>query len=284
MKKQLLLAPILAGLSWIALSGYSSGPFNGGAGNRTGSNGTQASCGSPASGCHNDNTTNTTGTLAVTTSTGGAVTQYTPGTTYKITIAATNTASLPKFGFQASSVKAAATGTQAGSFAATTSNVRISNPSALQMAEHSSPIAGITAGNYSISFNWTAPPAGTGTVRFYSIVNAVNGQTNTSGDQPNALPNIDLPEAPSGVGVAAVKPVALSVYPNPATDELHIGLSNAGKFLTHIFDMGGRIVAAQAVTAINGEAHVDVSMMKPGNYYILAEQDRLRYGALFQKQ
>ncbi len=288
MKKQLLLIPIVAGISWLALTGYSNGPFAGGAGNHTGSAGSTANC-STGGGCHNTNTSSTTGGIGVTTLTNGIVTKYTPGTTYKVVITAANTtASLPKCGFQASCVKASATSTQAGSFTSTASNISVVPFGSLQFVEHNKSIAAaVSSGNnntYQVSFNWTAPPAGTGMVRFYATFNAVNGNTTSSGDQPNNLPTYDLDEAASATGVATVKPGALAVYPNPATDALHLKLSGTGSCLVRIFDITGGSIAVESAAVVNGEASVGVAALKPGNYYILAEQGGIRYGALFQKQ
>lgn len=267
------------------LSSYQNGPLLGGAGNRTGSDGGIANC--STGGCHATNTSNTQVTLAITTTAGVPITEYTPGTTYKITVAGTNNTGLPKFGFQASCVKTG-THTQAGSFSATGSiSVRTTSSSTpLQIVEHNSPIAGVVTGTtagYIATFTWTAPPTGTGSVSFYATLNAVNNNGNDVGDQPNTLSSpVALPEAATSVRNVSLQ--SISIYPNPASNIIRMELNGSGtNCAVQIHDISGRIVAIQNVAVNNGEAIIQIENIKPGNYYIIASHAGERYLAPFVK-
>lgn len=62
MKKQLLFTVLAGSFATLIFSSHAIGPYNGGAGNHTGSNGSPANC-STGSNCHASNNTNTTATL-----------------------------------------------------------------------------------------------------------------------------------------------------------------------------------------------------------------------------
>lgn len=282
--KRILLFSLSAGIIALTFSSYSNGPFQGGAGNRTGSAGTSASC--SGGGCHDANSANTTAGIGLLTLSNGPVSAYTPGVTYKVQVIGGNTTGLPKFGFQVSCAKQSATSTKAGTFANAT-NIAVRNATgSMPVVEHTAPLAGNVAGGqaaYITSFNWTAPAKGTGTVRFYVTLNAVNGNGSVTGDQPATTTPLDVPEAPSS-SIASVERLHLSVYPNPTTDELHLQLNGADDCLVHVFDISGKVASSQSVTVTNGSASINTSRLRAGNYYVLLQQGSQQYGATFQKQ
>jgi hypothetical protein len=284
--KRILLLSLGAGMTALIFSSYATGPFAGGAGNRTGSAGTSANC--STGGCHATSSASTLCSLVVQTTSGGTVTAYTPGVTYKVIVGGgTIGTAFPKFGFQASAVKASATSTQAGSFTSTAGNISVRPAGALQLVEHNTPIAGASvsgAMTYTASFNWTAPASGTGTVRFYAMVNAVNGDNATSGDQPGNGVTIDLPQGP-GAGVQNVSAEQLSIYPNPVTDALNMKLGSVvGSCEVRIVNFTGSVVADMTVSVKNGEASINTANLKPGTYYVMAQQGDAKWGTSFVKQ
>jgi hypothetical protein len=290
--KRILLLSLSAGMTALLFSSYSGGPFNGGAGNRTGSAGSVASCSSTSTGCHATSSANTLCSLVVQTQTGGAVTAYTPGVTYKVLVGGgTLGTGFPKYGFQVSAVKQSNTNTQAGTFAATTSNVSVHSfsgpgPAPIQLVEHNTPHVGTATGPgmlYTSSFDWTAPAAGTGGVRFYGMLNAVNDNDTSTGDQPSIGATLNLPEG--SVGVATVKNEAVTVYPNPVNGSLNLKLDIAAKTCSvHILNFTGSVVAAMEVPVVNGELSVNTRQLKPGNYYVVAQHGNSKWGSSFVKQ
>ena len=288
MKKKPLLILLATGAAALALSSYSAGPYAGGAGNHTGSAGSTAGCSTGGS-CHAANTANTTLNISILSGT-TVVSKYTPGTVYTVQLLGGNvSAHLPRFGFQASCVKAAATSVQAGTFATGgTANiaVRASTP---QLIEHTSAIAALTSsGNnnaYSVSFQWTAPAAGTGTVRFFAALNAVNFNGGEGGDQPNVT-TFDLPENATGITTVG-KDAALNIYPNPAANTVHIRMNGAvaGSYYAAIHNLAGQAIWSEMITPDNNrEAAVNVSAFAPGMYYFSVVKDGVLQTIPFVKQ
>jgi trimeric autotransporter adhesin len=186
MKKKFILLPLVGALLWITLPGYIAGPATSGL-DASGATGSTTYCGS--AGCHNPGPTSTTNvTIQVYSAPGTTVTSYTPASTYTVVITGVNTSAtlnLPKFGFQLAAVKSAGAGTgsavNAGSFSAPPAGTHLATASGINIFEHNptslAPLSG-TGGFgtvYRDSIIWTAPSTGTGTVVFYGVVNAVNG-------------------------------------------------------------------------------------------------------------
>jgi hypothetical protein len=286
--KRILLYSISAAMAALVLSSYNNGPWNGGNVNRTGSAGTAANC--SGAGCHVSNTANTQVTIGVLNASNQPVTSYVPGTTYKVQISAGNTtASLPKCGFQAACVKSSNTSAQAGTFTSTASNISVRNTGSLQLVEHNAPIAAIASSGtnnvYALSFNWTAPPAGTGKVRFYTTFNAVNNNGNSSGDQPNAATPIELDEGTGTTGISKAPTIVSSLYPNPVQNELHFKMNTqSGSCMVAVMDMTGRIVISQVADIENKLMSVNTAKLEPGSYLIRVSEGGGQFSGTFVKQ
>jgi len=287
MRKKFLLFSAFAGIAIATLSSYSDRPYHGGAGNRTGSNNSTANC--STGGCHSANTSNTQITITVMNN-GTAVTTYVPGQTYTVTISGINTSgtSLPYFGFQASTVSNANTANQAGTITATAGSTALRNAGSLQLLEHTTPIAGtaVSGGwSYSTSFQWQAPAAGTGQVKFFVTLNAVNHNGLVSGDQPNANTAI-ISEAPTGVN-EATKDVALKVFPNPAQNDVNIHADNVtpGTYTVTVFDLTGKKLENKNVTATGSELETSISVSgwAAGMYHVQLSKDGLKRVIPFMK-
>ena len=217
MKKRFILMPVVGAFVCFLLSGYSYGPGLAGLGDRTGATAGAGGCGS--TGCHGTTTsTNITVTMQLMSST-SVVTSYTPGASYNVVLtgvrgATTASALLTKFGFQLSAVKTSATSTNAGTLSATTSGspTHVGVYGGISIVEHgpatptpgsSIPMTSGTGGagtTYVITIPWVAPVAGTGSVTFFSILNAVNAN---GGADVNDLWNygsLVVPEVAATVG------------------------------------------------------------------------------------
>jgi hypothetical protein len=292
MKQKTLLFTLLAGFSVLVLQSNDNGPVQAGTGNRTGSNSTSASC--DGSGCHAANNAALTLTITITDTTNSTpLSSYVPGKKYMLRIGgASTTLTQNKFGFQASSVKASSTSTQAGTMSlgamSTPSTSAIRTSGGLQIFEHTAPAAatGTTPILYAAACYWTAPAAGTGSVKLYGIINAVNGTGTTAGDAPNAANNT-ITEASSSVA-ATNNTVDFKVYPNPASSYVTVnaeGISN-GSCTVNVYDMRGKLLSAEATDAVNGSLNTTINTSKwaAGLYFVQVVKDNQQKVIAVEKQ
>ena len=209
MKNRFILSSFFGLLAWVLLSsnagGYSS--------NTTGARGTASGCS-----CHGSTTTiNPTVELD---SAGQAVTSYVPGGSYTVKISGTSSSARPYFGFELSMVKATGAGSssavQAGTWGTMPSGAKSVTSSTKIMVEQNTRVAAVS-GMYSISIPWTAPAAGTGSVRIYGLINGVDGTGGTGGDGAQIATNngLTITEAAAGTLTASAS-IALTSGTNPA--------------------------------------------------------------------
>jgi uncharacterized protein (TIGR03437 family) len=119
--------------------------------------------------CHGDGTVNTAGGKVVITFPGNG---YTPGSTYAITVAITDSTA-QRWGFEIAA--RTADNSQAGTFAPSDSFTKTLNAGGFNWETHTS--AGTragTSGPTTFQMNWTAPANNVGTVTFYVAANAAN--------------------------------------------------------------------------------------------------------------
>ncbi len=118
------------------------------------------------------------GTLAIS----GPPAEYTPGTTYTVTVTLEDPGQ-KRWGFELTALDESGAG--AGTLTVIDPvNTQKSVSGGRQYLKHTSAgtFNGTMNGPVSWSFDWTAPPAGSGTVFFYAAGNAANGNLNTVGD------------------------------------------------------------------------------------------------------
>ncbi|HTA61410.1 MAG TPA: choice-of-anchor V domain-containing protein [Bacteroidia bacterium] len=219
------------------ISNYSGSPVDGGPT-------TTGQC----SGCHSGGSS--VPTLAVTSSPAfggsGSNRTYIPSTSYTITITPTGS-SYSRFGFNAEIINSlsAATASVAnfGTFGAAVGvNTQITSATANapypSCALHTS-----RSTTTPFAFKWTAPASGTG----YICANVLgcNGDGNTSGDKVSAVTTITLTPNTTGIENHAENVNALSLFPNPATDNLRITytLRERGAVSVKLFNLNGDLVA-----------------------------------------
>lgn len=117
------------------------------------------------------------------------------------------------------------------------------------------------------TMDWTAPLAGTGTVTFYAAVNASNANGGSSGDQI-FITSLEIPESNTGIAENLEEIVGI-IYPNPATDIVHLDLPINSK--VHVFDNTGRKVIS--VTSNQALHEIDVSDLQQGIYFVRIENE-----------
>ncbi|HEX7412785.1 MAG TPA: T9SS type A sorting domain-containing protein, partial [Bacteroidia bacterium] len=243
------------------ISSWSGSPVDGG----TGSAGTCANCHSGGA---------TTPTLSITASPAfggsGNSKTYVAGTTYTITV--TPAGSYPAYGFNCeiiNSQSATVATYPFGTFgAALTSNCQIyaiaSTGGYPACASHNQ------RSTTPWKFAWTAPASGTGYL--YADVlgedGTGTGQGSTSGDKVSAVTSITLtPGSSAGIASHAENTHALTVFPNPATDNVRITytLMERGTVSVKLYSLNGELVAdllneTQEVGLQNTNAHLPLGL------------------------
>ena len=293
MKKRTFIYLIALCLVSFIISSYS----HGAASNGYDCTGAETGLGNPAGcSCHNAGTT-TTVTIELD-SAGTPTTHYKGGKTYtvKITGKNTSTTSLPKFGFQLGVIKGSAavtTPVNAGSFTApyptgTSYNAPSSGNYVVGLVEQTSAQTATTGSGgsgttYVETFNWTAPVAGTGTISFWGVVNAVNGDGGTSGDKYN-LNHVIINEWPLGTGIAGIETASdfnFTLFPNPTTDKIYLryNLEKSSHVSLTLYDIAGKFVMELQNGTINaGEQQIDanVSSLQKGIYIVTLTVDGVK--------
>ena len=187
---------------------------------------------------------------------------YTPNTTYTIT-AAIASVGHSRFGFEISPQN------PEGDFIGTLVNTgeeTLLNGTGSNYITHS--FYGIAGeGSRSWTFDWTAPPQGTGSATFYGAFNVTNSNFTQNGDTVYTS-TLLVPEALSTVTAGlGTNERAFSVYPNPATDLITIKAnSNLVGSSFMITDQAGRQVSSGKL--INESTSIDLSGAAAGAYVI----------------
>ena len=243
-------------------------------------------------GCHaNSATAGITVAIQLTDSTGTAVSQYIGGKNYTVTLTGVNTtgSSLPRFGFQLTSIAgsvAQVTPVSAGTWSSTVPQGHVSAPQAgnfvVNLVEQSHAITassggGATGSTYVDSFTWTAPVVGTGTVSFWGVLNAVNGTGSADGGDlwnTNSLVITEDTVTHTNTGITTVSQTnQINVYPNPVNDRLNIQVDNAapGTCLISVFDLSGQLITTQTFETATTHS-IGTSSWESGVYLIKIQQ------------
>lgn len=104
---------------------------------------------------------------------------YTAGETYTITVSA-SMSGISRYGFELTAENAS--GVKKGTFVIT-DPARTKTTNGGKAVTHTSGGNSANGNSISWSVDWTAPAAGTGTITFYTALNATNSNGSTSGDQ-----------------------------------------------------------------------------------------------------
>ena len=222
--------------------------------------------------CHNNNAAiqMTTG-IEVLNGDGTAVTEYTPGETYRVKVTHDIAMGSPAgFGFQIVCVKApeGTNGDATASFSNPANNVKIAvaGSNGRQYAEHDG-----QSDTNEFEVDWTAPEVGTGTITFYSCGNAVNDNNMSSGDGA-ACTTLELTEAEPNSTFEADGGVKIFLFPNPVQNEMKVRLLSdiSAAFDMEIFDMQGRLMVSETISFITGENnyYYNVNDLAKGTYLV----------------
>lgn len=279
--KKILLFSATIGIGSLALTSYSGGPAMFGAGNRTGAAGSSANC--SVSGCHAASSSSTSAFIEIAEAATPSVIissgKYTPGTDYVVTIRGISTPSRPKFGFQVGVTKS--DNSNAGTLSAIASTgTMVHAAGSINVVEHSMALnASPSAGVYNAKFNWKAPAKGAGTVTFYGIINAVNGDGGTSGDLPsNGATAVFIEGTPASIANASAN-TAVKIYPNPCSNYLTVEGLTAKTFSARVADLAGRVIINS-----QSEGTINVTALQNGIYVLTITTDAGQQTSTFVKQ
>ena len=246
----------------------SQGQGNTGApGDETLANGTLRTCQT----CHNNGSFAVTSDFSITDGSGAAVgAAYTPGETYKVTMAISTMPAAPAYGFQAVALGASldVNGPSINTWVATSTNAQVAvAQNGRQYAEQAS---ASTEGTFDME--WTAPATGTGDVSFYYCGNAVNLMSGTNGDNAICGKMTLSEDGASSINAPDAK-VALNIFPNPVGDVMHLKTTTeqSGIYNAVIFDQAGKAVLTRDMDIPTGEKvnFLDVSNLSSGYYNLV---------------
>lgn len=262
-KGLLYLLMILGGIAFTSSILYPTGSPGG----KTGSPGDG---GSTCTDCHSGNATTVSNWIT----TNVPVSGYVPGQTYTITASAIHSGA-EKYGFEITSedLSSNKVGTMVITDAGQTKKVN-ANRAVTHTPTGTTPVGG----GKSWSFDWTAPAAGTGTVRFYAAFNAANGDGNNTGDVIY-LSSQSVFEATTGITDNIAALVDVEIYPNPFKDfiDLSAGIIDKPVISVHVAGMDGRNVYTSNEYIRSGEkVRINTSNFSKGIYFvtILFENNR----------
>lgn len=285
MNKKILLFSASLGMVYLTISGNSAGPATSGNGNLSGSAGTAncsgGSCHPAGNGSNTYPASTAAGIVSLysnSTATAVVVGGYVPGTKYWVKLTAGNKTPLPKFGFQVSCVSGTTTKVNAGTLAAMPSSNTVVKTGTINVIEHTKALAYSSLFQYEVIFEWTAPPAGTGDVTFYAMVNAVDGTGTTANDQPGVGMTKTFYEKTTSIGEIKNE-IASKIYPNPCTNVLNIEAAGSAKFMATVYDLAGRQVIAPA-----HQSNIDVSSLTTGVYMLRLNTEDGQQTTTFVKQ
>ncbi|MEX2595813.1 MAG: choice-of-anchor V domain-containing protein, partial [Salibacteraceae bacterium] len=198
---------------------------------------------------------------------GNEVSEYAPNQVYTISVGVESSTGSPSgYGFQMIDIQNDG-GNPIGGFSNPGTDTKLSNSSSRQYAEHSAPSV---SGDFLV--DWTAPDSGAGSVTFFLGANAVNG--NGLNNLDNAVladfsiseldgDTTDTDTVPDGVLENSIAKNQMSVFPNPATDQIQLKGVKSSKFPISLYSING-----DRISIINNDkAPIDISYLKSGVYF-----------------
>lgn len=268
MKKTLSIG-FLAVAVYLLSSGFSQGTALVGSQNRTGSFGSQASCGDAGGACHSPNDANMVVHIDLRDVFGNPVnnSRYWPNAYYWVKISGRASGNLPAFGYQFSVQGQNGNG---GTYVPSGNRQTSVIGSAVVLEPINSLYTVTSVGvnnDYIDSFLWQAPPAGSGQLTLFATALLANDDFSKSGDKSNNAQRNLFPQ-PTDVAEFDAS-VAISVFPNPATSyvQVQVGDRQLGDYSVRLADVHGRVVLQQTISG-NGPARIDVSQLADGNYFL----------------
>jgi hypothetical protein len=202
-------------------------------------------------------------------------TGYVPGNTYNITANCVD-AARTRFGFEISPQNPA--GLKLGI-------ITITDPARTKLVGSGKYITHTAAGtagsgSNSWSFNWTAPPAGTGDVTFYGAFNFSNHNNASSGDVIK-LDQVTVQEDLTTWTETISEVERILMYPNPVNDFVNLVIpAHVTVKAVRVYTVNGSLVQLDENMRGENSQELDLSLLESGSYFLSFETDKSTY---FQK-
>jgi len=187
---------------------------------------------------------------------------YVPGNTYIISALVTD-ASRNRFGFEISPQNAA--GNKLGVITITDFTRTKLIGSGKYITHTAAGTSG--TGSNSWSFNWTAPPTGTGDVTFYGAFNFSNHNNASSGDVIK-LDQLTIHEdLTTSIFPPGFEQQQLGIFPNPVSTIATVELPENVKSI-QVYDVSGALVRLFENFQTTDRFEMDVTTFRSGTYYV----------------
>jgi Secretion system C-terminal sorting domain len=244
----------------VMVSEYSSPAYSNVAGAPTGKTGSPGDA-SNCTGCHAGAAITTAGLITTNIPTAG----YTPGTTYTIT-GTISASGINKFGFEISPQNT--TGVLKGTMVVTNVTETKLIGTGKYITHKSAGTAGV--GMRTWSFDWIAPPAGTGNVTFYGAFVAANGNTLNTGDQVTLSSILVSENTTIGIDEHTVNNTNWTIYPNPAQHQLLCeGVDVNDRIIAlSVFDVTGKLIKIITNEKFTQTKSLDIIDLQSGMYVL----------------
>jgi len=215
-------------------------------------------------GCHFGQNFNPDLVISLLDNQGNKVTEYVPGDVYTVTMEINHTGFPGGYGFQIVSLKDS-DNTGINKWVDIPAGIHDVSLLGRQYLEQNSRLP-----FDSIPLSWEAPQEGTGSVTFYGVGNAVNGNGNSSGDGADTSFLRIIEAEISSISSLEDQGTSISLFPNPCQSNLFVD-SKMNFDQINIFDQQGKRVLTSLDTEIN------VSELTPGMHFVELNLDNKKW-------
>lgn len=197
------------------------------------------------------------------------VSGYTPGMTYRINVAGTS-GSGAKFGFElaAENTSNATAGTLVGASTGSREQIR-SNGHATHTTAGNTGVGG----NFGWQLDWTAPSAGTGSIKFSTAVLVANGNGTNSGDNTIIFSTSVNENSPS-TSISELSESNTHFYPNPVVDYLSINTQVLTTNTIRVMNIEGKVVLE---TSVFPKDRINLSSLEKGIYFVIVKNNSSQF-------
>lgn len=214
------------------------------------------------------------------------VTEYVPGTVYRVRVEVSHTMGSPAgFGSQ-TVILFDADDSDVNAWSNPSSNAQISqasNPSNRFYLEQNS----LSSSNV-FEADFTAPASGSGAFTIYSVAIAASGGAGTGGGDTGGTASLTLTEEVVSINSAFELDAVVSAFPNPVREQLNVAINTeqAADFVLELSDLSGRLVSSMNHSLNGGESilPIDVSDLTSGNYTLTVRQGQTFKSMMITKQ